>query len=67
VTVAGRSTRPDAAGRFRRRLDLLADELDFERERLRGWGVAHALAWGLDHATFDPELVECARLLSTAR
>ena len=58
---------PDVARRFRRRLDLLANELDLERERLRGWSVAHALAWGLDHATFDPELVECARLLSTAR
>ena len=31
----------------RRWLDALA-ELSLDRERLRGWGVAHALAWGWD-------------------
>jgi streptomycin 6-kinase len=31
----------------RRWLDALA-ELGLDRERLRGWGVAHALAWGWD-------------------
>ncbi len=29
------------------RLDLLAAELDLDRERMRGWGIAHALAWGM--------------------
>jgi streptomycin 6-kinase len=31
----------------RRSLDFLA-ELGLDRDRLRGWGVAHALAWGWD-------------------
>src|SRR5205814_3475450 len=31
----------------RRWLSVLA-ELALDRERLRGWGVAHALAWGWD-------------------
>jgi streptomycin 6-kinase len=29
----------------RRRLDRLADELELDRERMRGWGIAHPLAW----------------------
>ncbi len=29
-----------------RRLDQLAAELDLDRERMQGWGIAHALAWG---------------------
>ena len=40
--------RADASPAFLRRwLDRLAD-LGLDRERLRGWGVAHALAWGWD-------------------
>jgi streptomycin 6-kinase len=38
----------DAGARVRRRLDLLASELDLDRERMRGWGIAHALAWDPD-------------------
>ena len=37
----------DAGARVRRRLDLLAAELGLDRDRMRGWGVAHALAWGM--------------------
>ena len=29
-----------------RRLEILTDEFGLERERLRLWGVAHAVAWG---------------------
>jgi streptomycin 6-kinase len=41
-------TDPDPVGRIRRRLDQLAAELDLDHERLRGWGIAHALAWNPD-------------------
>jgi streptomycin 6-kinase len=51
-----------AAARVRRRLDQLAAELDLDRERMRGWGVAHALAWNGDEA-----MIACARLLAAAR
>jgi streptomycin 6-kinase len=53
--------------RLRRRLDLLSEVLELDRERMRLWAVVHALAWGLDDDGVDLELVECARLLSTAR
>lgn len=53
---------PGAAARVRRRLDQLAGELGLDRERMRGWGVAHALAWNGDEA-----MIACARLLAAAR
>jgi streptomycin 6-kinase len=49
---------------IQRRLDLLAAELDLERERMQGWGVVHALHWGVGPNKIEPDLVECARLLS---
>jgi streptomycin 6-kinase len=54
-----------APARIRRRLDLLAAELDLDRERMRGWGVAHALAWGVSDRRVEPEMVESARLLAS--
>ncbi|MGH3059485.1 MAG: aminoglycoside phosphotransferase family protein [Gaiellaceae bacterium] len=53
---------PGAAARVRRRLDQLAAELDLDRERMRGWGLAHALAWNGNQA-----MIACARLLAAAR
>jgi streptomycin 6-kinase len=53
---------PGGAARVRRRLDQLAAELDLDRERMRGWGVAHALAWNGDEG-----MIACARLLAAAR
>jgi len=47
-----------------RRLDLLAAELDLERGRMRGWGVVHALHWGVGPGKAEPAMVECARLLA---
>jgi streptomycin 6-kinase len=47
--------------RLRRRLDQLAAELALDRERMRGWGIAHALAWGPDEG-----LLACARWLAAA-
>jgi streptomycin 6-kinase len=51
------------AGVIRRRLDLLAFELDLDRERMRGWGIVHALYWGVDEDKLEPDMVECARIL----
>lgn len=50
---------PHPEARIRRRLDFLAAELDLDRERLRGWGIAHALAWDPDEDT-----LACARWLA---
>ena len=58
---------PGSTRRLRRRLDLLAEELGLDRERMRRWGVVHALAWGVDKTKVEPDMVECARLLATAR
>jgi streptomycin 6-kinase len=51
-------------GIIQRRLDLLAAELDLERDRMQGWGVVHALHWGVGPDKIEPDLVECARLLA---
>ena len=53
----------DAAGRIRRRLDFYSDRLGLDRERVRGWGIAHALAWGFEGGRPLPGHIECARLL----
>jgi len=59
--------RPDDAARLRRRLDLLASELGLDRERMRRWGIAHALAWGFSGRKVEEDMIECARLLAAAR
>ena len=54
------------AGRIvRRRLDLLASELGLDRERMRRWGIAHALAWGVSGTAqkVEGDMLACARLL----
>ena len=55
---------PRAGPRVRRRLDQLAAELDLDRERLRGWGIAHALAWGVGETGVHAGHVACARWLA---
>ena len=57
---------PDPGGRVRRRLDLLTSETGLDRERLRGWAIAHALAWGMDTTEADTMMVACARWLAAA-
>lgn len=47
-----------------RRLDMLAAELGLERERMRRWGILHALHWGVGPDKLEADLVECARLLA---
>ena len=58
--------RVGAARQLRRRLDVLAAELELDRERIRGWGLVHALAWGVSAASrkVEAEMVACARLLT---
>lgn len=51
---------------IRRRLDLLAAELALDGERMRGWGIVHALYWGVGPAKVEEDMLECARLLLTA-
>jgi streptomycin 6-kinase len=58
--------RPGDAARVRRRLDLLSSELELDRERMRRWGIAHALAWGVGVQKVEHDMVECARLLAAA-
>jgi len=53
---------PHPERRIRRRLDQLASGLDLDRERMRGWGIAHALAWDPDE-----DMIACARWLAAAR
>jgi streptomycin 6-kinase len=56
---------PGAARIVRRRLDLLVAELGLERERMRRWGIAHALAWGVSGTAqkVEEDMVACARVL----
>jgi streptomycin 6-kinase len=56
----------DPAGRIRRRLDLLSSELGLDRERLRGWSLAHALAWAFEDEGVHELHVDCARWLAQA-
>ena len=46
-------------------LDALAD-LGMDRDRLRGWGIAHALTWGFDHGRWSTRSIEAARTISRA-
>jgi streptomycin 6-kinase len=57
-----RNAEPAAVGRW---LDALA-ELGLDRERLRGWGVAHALAWGWDDEGWSQWSIDAARRLQAA-
>jgi hypothetical protein len=50
----------------RRWLDALTS-LGMDRERLRGWGIAHALAWGVDaNGRLSTLSIEAARTISRA-
>ena len=51
---------------IRRRLDVLAAELGLDHERMRGWGIVHALYWGVGPGKVEEDMLECARILSAA-
>jgi streptomycin 6-kinase len=61
-----RDRRPTTHGRIRRRLDLLTAETGTDRERAREWGIAHALAWGLEPDRAHPMHLACAQWLAEA-
>ena len=48
---------------LRRRFDGLTEVLEVDRERARGWGIVHALAWGMDM----PDHTACAEWLAGIR
>jgi streptomycin 6-kinase len=52
--------------RLRRRLDQLSADLRLDRERMRGWAVAHTLAWGCSGTRLYEDHVAVARLLLNA-
>jgi streptomycin 6-kinase len=56
---------PGRQDRIQRRLDRLRDELGLDRERMRGWAIAHTLAWAFAGDRILDEHVECARLLQS--
>jgi streptomycin 6-kinase len=56
-----------AEKRVRGRLDLLVAELGLDRERMRRWGIAHALAWGVSKEKLEDDMIACARWLVAAR
>jgi streptomycin 6-kinase len=54
---------PHPLERVRRRLTRLSSDLDVDRERLRGWTVAHTLVWGFEKPRgFHSAHAEVARL-----
>jgi streptomycin 6-kinase len=54
-----RDRRPATKAQMERRLDYLVDRLGLDRERTRGWAIAHALAWN-----GSPDMIESARRLA---
>ena len=56
----------DDRRRIERRLDLLVEITGVDRERMRLWGVVHALAWGVAGTTVEHDMVRCAELLAGA-
>jgi streptomycin 6-kinase len=57
---------PAPERRIRARLDQLTAELGLDGERLRGWGIVHALAWGMSERKLEPDMVACAGWLARA-
>jgi streptomycin 6-kinase len=57
----------DDGRRIRRRLDILESELGLDCERMRRWGIAHALAWGVSGGKLEDDMIRCAELLHEAR
>jgi hypothetical protein len=51
---------------MRRRLDVLAEVTGLDRERMRLWGIVHALAWGVSGGAADADTIRCADLLLRA-
>jgi streptomycin 6-kinase len=57
---------PAPRRRMQRRLDVLADATGLDRERLRGWGLAHSLTWGIEAGGVHADVLACAGWLAGA-
>jgi streptomycin 6-kinase len=55
-----RDRRPATKSQLEWRLSYLVERLGLDRERTRGWAIAHALAWN-----GSPEMLDCARRLAS--
>ncbi len=55
-----RDRRPATKAQMERRLDYLVERLGLDRERTRGWAIAHALAWN-----GSTNMIDCARRLAS--
>jgi streptomycin 6-kinase len=56
----------DGPGDLRWRLDFLASELGLDRERMRGWTIAHTVSWGFSEAeagVYESQIDVARRLL----
>jgi streptomycin 6-kinase len=56
----------DGPGDLAWRLDYLAGELGLDRERMRGWAIAHTVAWGFSEAearVYESQIDVARRLL----
>ncbi len=64
------ATAPDPRKMLRRRLDQLAEELEMDRERIRGWGLSQSVLsawWDVDKdPTVEPprDVLACAEMLA---
>ena len=47
-----------------RRLTQMCDALELDRERVRAWAVAHAIAWGIEEDAVHPDHLACAEWLA---
>lgn len=56
----------DGPGDVRWRLDYLVGRLDLDRERARGWAMAHTVVWGFaEHEpVVSPRMIDAARVLA---
>jgi hypothetical protein len=56
---------PSPQERLRRRLDGFSADLGLDRERVRGWTIAHTIAWGFepDLSYYHAAYADVARLL----
>jgi streptomycin 6-kinase len=64
-------SRPDPVRLTERRIAILAERLGFERERIRAWGLAHAVLsawWSMEDTGRGWEYsLDCARVIARAR
>jgi streptomycin 6-kinase len=65
-TVALVRDEPVTLAQVRRRLDVLAELLELDRERMRGWGIAKHVAWGLEDDAVHPRDFHWAQLIASA-